>query len=198
MHYALFAIVAIYLALLLFMDRCPVCNSIYRHSSGLNRHMRLKHYTTRKKYLSDHPDDVPARTSTALLDSVSKVPVPGLGKDEQVVTGQDNDDDDACTSDDVPSFKTKLVVGGSSSQRSGVFKCAYCSHASKSLGDMRRHRRMHSVVKRFKCSYCPKKYKYIGDLNIHLQRDHEVNLSVRCYRDLPASRCLHALPWIHS
>ena len=53
-------------------------------------------------------------------------------------------------------------------------KCSYCSYIAKWPSDLRRHLRVHSMVKRFKCSLCWKKYKYLGDLNVHMRRDHEV------------------------
>lgn len=71
--------------------------------------------------------------------------------------------------------KTRTIPHGSGGV--GVdhhLKCPECSYTAKWPSDLRRHRQVHTIVKRFKCSLCNNKYKYAGDLNVHMRRDHMV------------------------
>ncbi|KAK7114642.1 zinc finger protein 142-like isoform X2 [Littorina saxatilis] len=143
--------------------RCPLCTLKYRRCSDLNRHMKSKHNTTRKDFLEQTGADV----------------------DEEILDIDDDDFNDDIEVEEVSESEDSEDEGQTLSelrvkeQLKGVKKinkkCSYCSYIAKWPSDLRRHMRVHSVVKRFKCAMCWKKYKYLGDLNVHMRRDHEVS-----------------------
>lgn len=144
----------------LISHRCPICSSEYRRCSDLNRHMKSKHNVSRKDFLEYNSGD----------------------NDEETIEMDDDDFDDEIDVQEVTESEesdesqplSELRLKGKPLAKRINKKCSYCSYIAKWPSDLRRHLRVHSMVKRFKCSLCWKKYKYLGDLNVHMRRDHEV------------------------
>ena len=146
-------------ACLLLWCRCPICSLQYRRCSDLNRHMKSKHSVSRKAFLECNTAD-----------------------DEEEIFEMDDEEFNEMEVDEIPGSDysdesqplSELMTKGKQATQMINKKCSYCSYIAKWPSDLRRHMRVHSVVKRFKCSLCWKKYKYLGDLNVHMRRDHEV------------------------
>lgn len=158
--------------------RCPVCDSMYTRSADLNRHMKNKHNVCRKDYSRQHgvpdsdredEDDDDDEEVMDLEEFTADMDAEEMSVSDEEGNGQDLDKDDPSLDWESPQSDNSFV-----NKRINK-KCSHCSYIAKWASDLRRHMKVHSMVKRFKCSLCCKKYKYLGDLNVHMRRDHEVS-----------------------
>ncbi|XP_076448895.1 uncharacterized protein LOC143285473 isoform X2 [Babylonia areolata] len=149
--------------------RCPLCSSLYRRLADLNRHMKSKHNVSRKEFFEHAGDD-----DEEVFDIDDDGDNEDDGDEEDFESDEDMEVEEPADSDDSDESQPLSKLCGKKSAGKKA-KCSYCSYIPKWPGDLRRHMRVHSVVKRFKCSLCWKKYKYLGDLSVHMRRDHEVD-----------------------
>ncbi|KAL8608397.1 hypothetical protein ACOMHN_002630 [Nucella lapillus] len=146
--------------------RCPICSSMYRRLADLNRHMKSKHSISRKAFIEHNAEDDDEEVLDIDDDDEEEDNMDDNG------SGENMDEEDLSEDLEESQPLTKLK---DCDDRTASKKCPHCSFVAKGPSELKRHMRLHTVVKRFKCSLCSKKYKYLGDFNVHMRRDHEID-----------------------